>query len=102
MALLELFGSVLHIHAPALNGRCGDIGTNEALESKDVVGIYCADWSKRCRRFTRLLADSYKEGISSNMNMEIVFISCDKEFEQYREGFAEVFFYLICIDINEK
>ena len=43
MALLELFGSVLLIHAPVesdkttpsfLNGGCGDIGTNEALGSK--------------------------------------------------------------------
>jgi len=77
----KLFGSA----DAALLGKDGAKATtvSAALAGKEVVGLYfSAHWCPPCRGFTPKLAEAYKT-IAADKSFEIVFVSSDKDEEQF-------------------
>jgi len=76
-----------------LQGQDGKtIDVAEALKEKDCIGLYfSAHWCPPCRGFTPQLAELYKELTGSKgKNFEIVFVSSDKDDEQFKSYFNEM------------
>eukprot|EP00976_Prorocentrum_cordatum_P100634 1192309-Prorocentrum_minimum.AAC.2 len=79
-----LFGSTLL-------GKGGDVKVGDALAGKEVVGLYfSAHWCPPCRAFTPKLAEVYNGLVASGKSFEIVFVSSDKDEEQFNEYYDEM------------
>ena len=64
---------------------------NGALPSSGVVGLYfSAHWCPPCRGFTPQLAAAYKDIKAADKPFEIIFISSDKDQQQFDSYFAEM------------
>ncbi len=56
-----------------------------------LIGIYfSAHWCPPCKNFTPVLANLYNEVNKNGKQMEIVFASCDRDLEQFRDYFSEM------------
>merc|ERR1711977_793840 len=63
-----------------LTTKDGAKPTAEVLADKDFVLIYfSAHWCPPCRGFTPVLIEWYKEAVAAGKNVEIVFVSSDKD-----------------------
>jgi len=51
---------------------------------------FSAHWCPPCKRFTPILADFYNKVNANEKQIEIIFISCDTEFDQYKEYYHEM------------
>ena len=87
-----LLGSTLltNIESPAKK-------TNELLRDKDLVALYfSAAWCPPCKTFSPLLAEFYKAcakddvdgGVSSNTQLEIVYISSDHSISDFKSYYG--------------
>jgi len=75
---------------PSLESKSGAVQTMEALAGKGAVALYfSAHWCPPCRGFTPELADWYKKSLQAK-GLEIVFVSADKDAEQFNEYLAEM------------
>lgn len=73
-----------------LLGQGGARTPASALSSKQVVALYfSAHWCPPCRGFTPKLAEAYKR-ISADKSFEVVFVSSDKDEEQFASYFKEM------------
>jgi nucleoredoxin len=62
-----------------------------ALAAKQVVGLYfSAHWCPPCRGFTPKLADAYEKITKIGKSFEVVFVSSDKDEEQFASYFKEM------------
>lgn len=80
----EIFGA-------ELLGKDGVTKTEDALQNKKIVGIYFS--SKRClpcREFTPLLATVYEEMVEEHPEFEIVYVSSDKDDDEFTNYFHEM------------
>ena len=83
----KLFGSA----DLQLLGQGGAKTPVSALAAKQVVGLYfSAHWCPPCRGFTPKLADAYKKITGSGKSFEVVFVSSDKDEEQFASYFKEM------------
>jgi len=81
--IVELFGETLQ-------GKSGSVKTADALAGK-VVGLYfSAHWCGPCRSFTPTLAQAYKDIVASGKNLEIVFLSSDRDDSSFNEYYGEM------------
>lgn len=81
--LIKLLGSTL------LN-KDGEVPTSEALKSKKAVALYfSAHWCPPCRGFTPKLAEIYKGIVAAGKELEVVFVSSDREETAFKEYFGE-------------
>jgi len=65
--------------------------TVELLAVKTAVGIYfSAHWCPPCRQFTPQLAERYKALLAANKELEIVFVSSDREEASFHEYFSSM------------
>jgi nucleoredoxin len=61
------------------------------LSSKKIIGVYfSAHWCPPCRAFTPLLAEAYKGIIAGGKSFEIVFISSDRDQDDFDTYFSEM------------
>eukprot|EP00929_Paragymnodinium_shiwhaense_P097252 TRINITY_DN58_c0_g1_i1.p1 TRINITY_DN58_c0_g1~~TRINITY_DN58_c0_g1_i1.p1 ORF type:complete len:445 (-),score=138.89 TRINITY_DN58_c0_g1_i1:326-1579(-) len=61
----------------------------DAMKGKKALALYfSAHWCPPCRGFTPQLAEWYKKDLSSK-GLEVVFVSSDKNEDQFKEYFAE-------------
>lgn len=68
----------------------GEVNTSEIKKSK-IIGLYfSAHWCPPCRGFTPVLATCYDEWKKDNKSIEIIFISSDKNEEEFKNYFKEM------------
>jgi nucleoredoxin len=73
-----------------LKSKTGD-ADGTSLKAAQVVCLYfTASWSPPCRRFTPILAEFYKEVNSLKAGLEIVFVSCCKNEEEFTKYYEEM------------
>ena len=64
---------------------------NTSVDSAKLVGIYfSAHWCPPCRGFTPVLADFYNKVNKDGKVFEVVFVSCDRSEDQFKEYFKEM------------
>jgi len=74
-----------------LLGSSGEISTADALNGKQVVGIYfSAHWCGPCRGFTPKLAAAYKKLQDAGKSFEIVFASSDRDEASFKSYHSEM------------
>jgi len=83
MSFEKLLGSEL------LNGK-ETVKTSGALEGKYVMLYFSAHWCPPCRATTPVLAEFYNKLKGKRQDVEIVFISSDKDENAFTEYFAEM------------
>jgi len=81
---VEMFGSTLK------GKNKGDVATAEALAGKIVLIYFSAHWCPPCRGFTPKLAEAYSKYVAAGKNIEIVFVSSDKDASGFDEYFGEM------------
>lgn len=65
--------------------------TAEYLSKFDLVGLYfSAHWCGPCRQFTPTFADEYHKLKAMDKNIQVVFVSSDKDEESFRGYFADM------------
>jgi nucleoredoxin len=75
--------------APIVTNSLAPLDWSTDVASKDIVGLYfSAHWCGPCRRFTPLLIEWYNKMKAAGHSIEIVFISSDKNQEQWMEYFS--------------
>lgn len=80
----EIFGS-------ELLGKEGAVKTEDALESKKIVGIYFSAKScLPCREFMPLLATVYEEMVEEYPDFEIVYVSSDEDADEFAKYYDEM------------
>lgn len=68
-----------------------------------VVGLYfSAHWCPPCRNFTPLLVDFYKNRKKTGDNLEIVFVSWDKDEASFKEYFSSMPWTAVPFDPKTK
>jgi nucleoredoxin len=82
--LFELLGD-------KLLGKEGEVTTKAALEGKSVLALYfSAHWCGPCRSFTPTLGQRYTALKAAGKDIEMVFVSSDRDEEAFKEYFAEM------------
>jgi len=68
----------------------GKVAAAEALKGKEVLGLYfSAHWCPPCRKFTPVLSQKYRALKEAGKNVEIVFVSSDRDeasFDEYHNS----------------
>ena len=86
MALQSLLGDTL-VKNDGTEVKTSELSTNEG----GVVGIYfSAHWCPPCRGFTPRLVDFYKECKEAGKTFEVVFVSSDRNQEEFDGYFGEM------------
>ncbi|RLN94622.1 hypothetical protein BBJ28_00012139 [Nothophytophthora sp. Chile5] len=74
-----------------LTTKDGPQDTDYKLAGKKVIGFYfSAHWCPPCRQFTPFLCAVYDDMIEEHPEFELVFISSDRDVNQYQEYFNEM------------
>lgn len=81
-ALVDLLG-------PKLQGKAGEVDTAAALDGKTVGLYFSAHWCPPCRGFTPKLASAYTDTFKAK-NLEVVFISSDRDKGAFDEYYGEM------------
>lgn len=71
-----------------LKSHEGDVATS-SLEGKTILFYFSAHWCPPCRHFTPQLVAFYKK-LATEKNFEVVFCTCDKSEEEFKEYFNEM------------
>jgi nucleoredoxin len=65
--------------------------TDEVLAGKKVVGLYfSAHWCPPCRAFTPFLSAVYDDMVEDHADVELIFVSSDREVEGYNEYYTQM------------
>lgn len=85
---LEFLSTGDQCHVVGKNGNTIPLST---LQSKDVVGLYfSAHWCGPCRGFTPQLAKLYNQCQEKGKSLEILFVSSDRNEEEFKDYFGEM------------
>ncbi|OQR86601.1 nucleoredoxin [Achlya hypogyna] len=83
--------------------KAGLAPTDDALNGKKVVGIYfSAHWCPPCRAFTPELATFYEDLVDFHDDVELVFVSSDKEIEGFTGYWDEMPFPALPYEDRER
>ncbi|DAZ99991.1 TPA: hypothetical protein N0F65_001995 [Lagenidium giganteum] len=81
----------------------GLVPTAEHFKDKKVVGLYAsAHWCPPCRAFTPLLSTVYDDLVEEYSDIEIVFLSSDKELDQFNEYYGEMPFVAVPYEDRQR
>jgi len=75
---------------PTLKRGTEEVASADALAGKVVAIYFSAHWCPPCRGFTPKLAEAYKKYQKLGKNLEIVFVSSDKDQAAFDEYFGEM------------
>jgi len=64
--------------------------TKQALSGKVKLLYFSAHWCPPCRKFTPVLGESYKALKAAGKNVEAVFVSSDRDEDQFKEYLGEM------------
>ncbi|KAJ0403184.1 hypothetical protein P43SY_005178 [Pythium insidiosum] len=82
--------ALLH-NEPLLNKAGAVVPLAQALSQKKVIGLYFSGhYCPPCRKFTPILAQVYEEIQDDHDDVEIIFVSSDKEVEKFDEYYKEM------------
>ncbi|GLD93984.1 hypothetical protein PINS_up023542 [Pythium insidiosum] len=82
--------ALLH-NEPLLTKSGAVVPLAQALSQKKVIGLYFSGhYCPPCRKFTPILAQVYEEIKDEHEDVEIVFVSSDKEVEKFDEYYQEM------------
>lgn len=71
--------------------KSGTVATSDVLKNTKYLGLYfSAHWCPPCRQFTPVLAEKYKALKASHEDMEMVFVSSDRDQGQFEEYYKEM------------
>jgi nucleoredoxin len=73
-----------------LEGKSGPVPTASIAETEFVLLYFSAHWCPPCRGFTPRLAMFYEEANSARKQVEIVFVSFDRDEAGFREYYGEM------------
>lgn len=77
--------------------------TSKVLADKKIVGIYfSAHWCPPCRAFTPVLSTTYEELVEEHPEVEIIFVSSDREEPAFTEYFGEMSFKALPYEQRER
>jgi len=78
-----------------LLSKDGEVDTFSVLEN-DLIGLYfSAHWCPPCKQFTPFLADAYKDWKADGKKIAIIFVSMDKDIDEFKSYFSEMPWYAI-------
>ena len=61
------------------------------FKSSKLIGLYfSAHWCPPCKAFTPVLADFYNKVNANEKIIEIIFVSCDKDANQFKDYYNEM------------
>lgn len=80
MCALQLLPSTL------VNAKGETVDTKAALDGKIKMLYFSAHWCPPCRRFTPELAASYNKLKAAGKNVEVVFVSSDRDEAGFKVG----------------
>ncbi len=84
-----------------LTGKSGDVDTLSLMDN-DIVGFYfSAHWCPPCRGFTPILADAYKEWKNEGKKVEIVFVSSDRDIDEFNDYYKTMPWLAISLNQTE-
>jgi len=72
-----------------LTGKSGDVAYN-TLNDKYLMLYFSAHWCPPCRGFTPTLVNTYNELIKARSDVELVFVSSDRDEESFKEYYGEM------------
>ena len=81
---------------PVESAKTGLLGKDCAAVDESVLDCplvafyFSAHWCPPCRNFTPVLAEWYKEQNASGKQIEIVFVTCDRDDAGFKSYFAEM------------
>lgn len=79
------------LNVSELVGKSGKVSTSTALSSAPVLALYfSAHWCPPCRMFTPELAKLYKAWNTTSKQIEIIFISSDRDEKSWEEYYGEM------------
>ena len=88
---------------PLLLSNSGKVNTEETLKSDQVVGLYfSAFWSVACKQFTPTLSELYKKWNIKSKKIEIIFVSRDRNEDEFNEYYKEMPWLAIPFQNNNK
>jgi len=88
---------------PSLVTKTGSGSTSELLKSKKLIGIYfSAHWCPPCRGFTPVLAEFYNDAKEQGAELEIVFVSSDRDQASFDEYYAAMPWIALPLSNSEK
>lgn len=74
----------------------------DELKQKELLGFYfSAHWCPPCKQFTPVLAECYKKLKAKGKNLEIVFVSSDRDDKSYKDYFASMPWVSVPFDAQE-
>eukprot|EP00397_Hematodinium_sp_SG-2012_P010499 GEMP01010614.1.p1 GENE.GEMP01010614.1~~GEMP01010614.1.p1 ORF type:complete len:299 (+),score=74.79 GEMP01010614.1:128-1024(+) len=71
-------------------GPNGTTVTHDAIAGKQLGLYFSAHWCPPCKKFTPMLAETYKKLKKDKPNFEIVFVSSDRDEQQFKEYFGQM------------
>ena len=74
----------------SLEGKTGPVTTGSLAEAEFVLLYFSAHWCPPCRAFTPRLALFYNEVNATRKQVEVVFISFDRDEAGFREYYGEM------------
>ena len=82
---LQYLGAELH------KGETETVALAEAVDNAPVVCVYfSAHWCPPCKAFTPVLAAFYEEANEDEKQVEIVFVSCDRNEAEFKSYYSEM------------
>jgi nucleoredoxin len=78
----------------------GELTAESALAAPVLAIYFSAHWCPPCRSFTPVLANLYKKWNASNKEIEVIFVSRDRDEASFAEYFKEMPW--LAIPFNEK
>jgi nucleoredoxin len=65
--------------------------TSQVLAGKKIIGIYfSAHWCPPCRQFTPVLASTYEDMVEEHDDLEVIFVSSDRDAASFEEYYASM------------
>lgn len=77
--------------------------TSKVLADKKIVGLYfSAHWCPPCRAFTPVLSTTYEELVEEHPEVEIIFVSSDRDEPAFAGYFGEMSFKALPYEQRER
>lgn len=77
------------VFGPVLEGKSGRVQTSTVAEVDFVLVYFSAHWCPPCRGFTPRLAQFYTDANSARKQVEVIFVSYDRDEAGFREYYGE-------------
>ena len=67
-----------------------DCGLEDIVNTEFTILYFSASWCTPCEQFTQVLKDFYSELNIDHKAIEVVYVSCDKDEEGFKDGYKKM------------